>query len=202
VPRTSGVRLEPVTRTAFTCFVALALYGSSAIGSGAVSRSAALAAPVPRTRFAAIAFDYLVRFNPDSVVTAVDEVFPGKGRAFTEVWRTGQFEYSWLRSMAGRYVDFSTLTEDALAYAGGLAAPLEIAFQIHARIEARNLISVAVEHLRRTILEETRQPDFPRLAPARMIDRRIHVCVEPILLWRLALPRSDRLLLDQPDSYD
>ena len=117
MPRTSGVRLEPVTRTAFTCFVALALYGSSAIGSGAVSRSAALAAPVPRTRFAAIAFDYLVLFNPDSVVAAVEQVFPGKGRAFTDVWRTRQFEYSWLRSMAGRYVDFSKLTEDALVYA-------------------------------------------------------------------------------------
>ncbi len=70
-----------------------------------------------RARFKAIAFDYLVLFNPDSVVTAVDKIFPGKGRALTNVWRTRQFEYSWLRSMAGRYVDFSTVTEDALVYA-------------------------------------------------------------------------------------
>jgi 2-haloacid dehalogenase len=78
--------------------------------------SAAAKAP-PRTRFAAIAFDYFVLFNPDSIVSAVDGVFPGKGRAFTDIWRTRQFEYAWLRSMAGRYVDFSRLTEDALAYA-------------------------------------------------------------------------------------
>ena len=75
------------------------------------------AGPPSRARFKGIAFDYLVLFNPDSVVTAVDEVFPGKGRALTNVWRTRQFEYSWLRSMSGRYVDFSTLTEDALIYA-------------------------------------------------------------------------------------
>ena len=72
--------------------------------------------PLARQRHAAVAFDYFVLFNPDSVVAAVDRVFPGKGRAFTDIWRTRQFEYSWLRSMAGRYVDFSSLTEDALVY--------------------------------------------------------------------------------------
>jgi len=114
-----------VLRTAITCVAALALCGSSAIGSGAVSKSPASADRTPRTRFTAIAFDYLVLFNPDSVVAAVDEVFPGKGRAFTNLWRTRQFEYSWLRSMAGRYVDFSKLTEDALVYAAS-AQKLEL----------------------------------------------------------------------------
>jgi hypothetical protein len=117
VPRSCGVRLEPLARTMITCFAALVLYGSSAIGSGAVSRSPGSADGAPRKRYAAIAFDYFVLFNPDSVVSAVDRVFPGKGRAFTDIWRTRQFEYSWLRSVAGRYVDFSLLTEDALVYA-------------------------------------------------------------------------------------
>ena len=71
----------------------------------------------PRKRYAAVAFDYFVLFNPDSVVSAVERVFPGKGRAFTGTWRTRQFEYSWLRSLTGRYVDFSAVTEDALVYA-------------------------------------------------------------------------------------
>ena len=56
-------------------------------------------------------------FNADSVVSAVDRAFPGKGRALTDIWRTRQFEYAWLRSMAGRYVDFSIVTEDAMVYA-------------------------------------------------------------------------------------
>jgi len=95
----------------------LTLYGSSAIGAAAVSRAPASADNAPRTRFAAVAFDYFVLFNADSIVSAVDQVFPGKGRAFTDIWRTRQFEYAWLRSMAGRYVDFSIVTEDALVYA-------------------------------------------------------------------------------------
>jgi len=100
----------------------LALYGRRpAVGSAAVSTEPASADSALRTRFAAVAFDYFVLFNPDSVLSAVDRVFPGKGRAFTDIWRTRQFEYAWLRSIAGRYVDFSKLTEDALVYAANAA---------------------------------------------------------------------------------
>jgi 2-haloacid dehalogenase len=69
-----------------------------------------------RKRFAAVAFDYFVLFNPDSVVSVVEQVSPGKGREFTSMWRTRQFEYSWLRSITNRYVDFFAITEDALVY--------------------------------------------------------------------------------------
>jgi 2-haloacid dehalogenase len=68
-------------------------------------------------RFKAIAFDYLVLFNPDSVVPEAERLFPGKGRELTNLWRTRQFEYCWLRSMTDRYVDFFAVTEDALVYA-------------------------------------------------------------------------------------
>ena len=84
---------------------------------------ASAAAPLPAAHreadappFKAIAFDYLVLFNPDSVVSEVDRVFPGKGREFTNLWRTRQFEYCWLRSITDRYVDFSSITDDALVY--------------------------------------------------------------------------------------
>ena len=76
---------------------------------------ASVAAAAPR--FKAVAFDYFVLFNPDSVVEPVEKVFPGKGREVTNLWRTRQFEYAWLRSMTNRYVDFLTITEDALVYA-------------------------------------------------------------------------------------
>jgi len=69
-----------------------------------------------RKRFAAVAFDYLVLFDPDSVLSAVEQVSPGNGRDFVNLWRTRQFEYSWLRSMTNHYVDFSAVTEDALVY--------------------------------------------------------------------------------------
>jgi 2-haloacid dehalogenase len=70
-----------------------------------------------RPRFKAVAFDFLVLFDPNSVVSEVEQVFPGQGAAFTQLWRTRQFEYTWLRSMTDRYVDFFTVTEDALVYA-------------------------------------------------------------------------------------
>ena len=73
------------------------------------------AADVPR--FKAVAFDYFVLFNPDSVVAEAERVFPGRGRELTNVWRTRQFEYTWLRSITNSYVDFFAVTENALVFA-------------------------------------------------------------------------------------
>jgi 2-haloacid dehalogenase len=78
-----------------------------------------------RPRFKAVAFDYLVLFDPNSVVPAVEQTFPGKGRELTQLWRTRQFEYTWLRSISDRYVDFFAVTEDALVYAAN-AMKLEL----------------------------------------------------------------------------
>lgn len=69
-----------------------------------------------RRHFPAVAFDYFVLFNPDSVVSAAEQIVPGRGREFTALWRDRQFEYSWLRSITNRYADFSVVTEDALTY--------------------------------------------------------------------------------------
>jgi 2-haloacid dehalogenase len=71
----------------------------------------------PGPRFKAVAFDYFVLFNPDSVVSTAEQIFPGRGRELTMLWRTRQFEYSWLREITGRYVDFSQITNDALVFA-------------------------------------------------------------------------------------
>ena len=73
-----------------------------------------------RPRFKAVAFDYFVLFNPDSVVSEVEQIAPGKGRQLTDVWRTRQFEYAWLRSITNRYADFFAISKDALIYAAGV----------------------------------------------------------------------------------
>ena len=103
-------------RAVFAC-LALACCGGVAIVSTSAPSSQA---PIERSagqRYAAVAFDYFVLFNPDSVISAVEEVVPGKGREFTGIWRTRQFEYSWLRSITGRYADFAQVTQDALVFA-------------------------------------------------------------------------------------
>ena len=80
------------------------------------SPAAAARADSAAPRFKAVAFDYFVLFDPDSVVSRAEELFPGKGRQLTTLWRNRQFEYTWLRSVAHRYVDFSAVTRDALIY--------------------------------------------------------------------------------------
>ncbi len=67
-------------------------------------------------RFKAVAFDYFVIFDPSSIVPEVESAFPGKGKEFTKMWRTKQFEYGFLRSITDHHKDFFKVTEDALIY--------------------------------------------------------------------------------------
>jgi len=97
-------------------FMASALLVGFAFGVPTVPQHGDQVGTARLHRFKAVAFDYFVLFNPDSVVDDVERTFPGKGREFTNLWRTRQFEYTWLRSITHRYVDFSAVTEDALRY--------------------------------------------------------------------------------------
>src|SRR4051812_3394759 len=67
-------------------------------------------------RFKAVAFDYFVIFDANSVLPAVEAAYPGKGAEFARAWRAKQFEYGFLRSITNRHADFFKVTEDALVY--------------------------------------------------------------------------------------
>jgi 2-haloacid dehalogenase len=97
------------------------------------SASSAPRAQAPHPRFKAVAFDYFVVFNPDSVIPVAEHEFPGKGRDLVIAWRTRQFEYSWLRSIAGPYVDFYKITEESLTYAAN-ALSLDLTAERKARL--------------------------------------------------------------------
>ena len=65
----------------------------------------------------AIVFDaYGTLYNVQSVERVIEDAFPGHGAFITQVWRLKQLEYTWLRSMMGRYEDFWQITQDSLAY--------------------------------------------------------------------------------------
>ena len=81
-----------------------------------IGSTAVYAANTPAPRFKAVAFDYFVIFDPNSVVPEVEKVFPGKGLEFTKAWRSKQFEYGFLRSITNRHEDFFKVTGDALDY--------------------------------------------------------------------------------------
>ena len=70
----------------------------------------------PRTQ--AIAFDaYGTLFEVHSVMALCNRKFPGQGTELSKLWRAKQLEYTWLRSLAGRYEDFWRVTESALVFA-------------------------------------------------------------------------------------
>ena len=65
----------------------------------------------------AIVFDaYGTLYDVHSVASATDAAFPGHGDTITQIWRLKQLEYSWLRTLMGRYEDFRVVTLDSLRY--------------------------------------------------------------------------------------
>jgi 2-haloacid dehalogenase len=66
----------------------------------------------------AVVFDaYGTLFDVHSVVRRGEEIFPGKGAQLSHLWRSKQLEYTWLRSLMGRYADFESVTRAGLRYA-------------------------------------------------------------------------------------
>jgi 2-haloacid dehalogenase len=65
----------------------------------------------------AVAFDALVIFDPRSILAMAKETFGEQAAELVTLWRTRQFEYTWLRVASGRYADFWQVTGDALGFA-------------------------------------------------------------------------------------
>ena len=66
----------------------------------------------------ALVFDaYGTLFDVHSVTRLADSLFPGRGAALSQAWRTKQLEYTWLLSLMGRYDDFNAVTANALDWA-------------------------------------------------------------------------------------
>jgi len=65
----------------------------------------------------AFVFDaYGTLYDVHSVAARCESCWPGKGAQLSQLWRAKQLEYTWQRSLMQRYVPFSTVTREALAY--------------------------------------------------------------------------------------
>ncbi|MBC3871205.1 haloacid dehalogenase type II [Undibacterium oligocarboniphilum] len=65
----------------------------------------------------AIAFDaYGTLFDVYSVNVLGDKLFPGRGEALAQLWRSKQIEYTQLRTMCSMYKPFWEVTQDALVF--------------------------------------------------------------------------------------
>ena len=63
----------------------------------------------------ALVFDaYGTLFDVHSISATCESLFPGEGAKLSRLWRTKQLEYTWLRSLMGRYVQFEDITRDSL----------------------------------------------------------------------------------------
>jgi 2-haloacid dehalogenase len=108
---------------------------------------------------AALVFDaYGTLFDVHSVVRLCDELWPGKGAALSQTWRTKQLEYTWLRTLMDRYEDFAAVTEDALRYAcASLSLPLDATrvsklMDAYARLSPFSDVSATLDRLAPTRL--------------------------------------------------
>ena len=59
---------------------------------------------------------YGTLYDVHSVAARCESAWPGKGAQVSQLWRAKQLEYTWQRSLMQRYVPFSTVTREALAY--------------------------------------------------------------------------------------
>jgi 2-haloacid dehalogenase len=77
----------------------------------------------------ALVFDaYGTLFDVHSVIQRCDQLWPGKGGALSQLWRTKQLEYTWQRTLMRRYAPFSQITKEALEYCcAALKLPLDAA---------------------------------------------------------------------------
>jgi 2-haloacid dehalogenase len=65
----------------------------------------------------ALVFDaYGTLFDVHTVQARCEACWPGMGAQLSQLWRTKQLEYTWQRSLMGRYAPFSVVTAEALEY--------------------------------------------------------------------------------------
>jgi 2-haloacid dehalogenase len=93
------------------------ILGGAIQGPGQDRTSGPLAWAYEERRTKALLLDAFPIFEPRPVFALAEEVFPGKGSELAGLWRSRQFEYTWLRAVAHRYEDFWKVTEDALVFA-------------------------------------------------------------------------------------
>jgi 2-haloacid dehalogenase len=72
----------------------------------------------PNPQIKALVFDaYGTLFDVYSTAVVSEQLFPGRGKELTEVWRTTRLQYMWLRSLMGRYEVFEKVTAESLVFA-------------------------------------------------------------------------------------
>jgi len=83
----------------------------------AVSDTASIQREFIKGNIKAVVFDGFAIFDPRPVFALAERLYPDKGKEIAEIWRTKQFEYTWLRESGDNYKNFREVSGDALVFA-------------------------------------------------------------------------------------
>ena len=87
------------------------------LAAGMIETPSILHAATDGPGMSCIAFDALAIFDVRPIAAMADHLFGERGKELFTAWRSRQFEYTWLRTAAAQYVDFLSVTRDALRFA-------------------------------------------------------------------------------------
>ena len=86
-------------------------------GAATAFSAESVMAALSERKIKAIALDGLAVFDLRPVAALTERIFPQHGEELSALWRKQQFEYTWLRTLGRKYVDFLQVTEQALIFA-------------------------------------------------------------------------------------
>lgn len=86
------------------------------LGASVMTRVDGTTAPETQA-IKAVAFDAFVIFDLRAIAEVLSQLYPQKSAEILTLWRTRQFEYTWLRTLTNTYVDFWQVTEESLRFA-------------------------------------------------------------------------------------
>ena len=99
------------------------IHSASALAAAGFAQKS-LGGMIRPERIRAIAFDGFAIFDATAVIAVADTIVPGRGREVVTAWRSQLFQYQWLRTLGGRYVDFERTAADSLDF---VVKPLKLA---------------------------------------------------------------------------
>jgi 2-haloacid dehalogenase len=157
---------------------------------------------------AAVAFDGFPIIDPRPVGGLAERLFPAKGAELMTAWRARQFEYTWLRTLAGRYVDFWKVTEDALVFAARTSkltlsrADRDALMGAHLKLRPWPDVAAVLESLKRSGIRVAFLSNFtPRMLDAALEGTGLrplfdeHLSVERVRAYKPD-PRAYRMAVD------
>lgn len=100
---------------------------------------------------------YGTLFNIQSIDATCEEHFPRQGESIGQLWRQKQIQYALLRQAMGKYVPFSTVTQDALRFSLAAHHAEWSSETEHTLLEAYNHLSLYEEsmHVLQTLKEQS-----------------------------------------------